>query len=100
MSPRERQVLPLLLAGLRNKQAASQLGISKVTVQIHRGQIMRKMRARSFAELVKMGQALGVDSPAVAGGNHCDHCLLPSCYLAPSWEDKPLSSREINWSAS
>ena len=67
LSPRERQVLPLLLAGLRNKQAASHLGISQVTVQIHRGQIMRKMRARSFAELVKMGQALGVDSPALAG---------------------------------
>lgn len=100
LSPRERQVLPLLLAGLRNKQAASHLGISDVTVQIHRGQIMRKMRARSFAELVKMGQALGVGSPAQAAGSHCDHCLPPSCYLAPSSEDRPLSSREINWSAS
>jgi FixJ family two-component response regulator len=67
LSPRERQVLPLLLAGLRNKQAASHLGISDVTVQIHRGQIMRKMRARSFAELVKMGQALGVGSPGLPG---------------------------------
>ena len=66
LSPRERQVLPLLLAGLRNKQAASQLGISAVTVQIHRGQIMRKMRARSFAELVKMGEALGVGSPVAS----------------------------------
>ena len=65
LSPRERQVLPLLLAGLRNKQAASHLGISDVTVQVHRGQIMRKMRARSFAELVKMGEALGVGSPAL-----------------------------------
>jgi FixJ family two-component response regulator len=95
LSPRERQVLSLLLAGLRNKQAASHLGISEVTVQIHRGQIMRKMRARSFAELVKMGQALGVDSPAQAGGNHCDHCLPPSCYLAPSREDRAPCSREI-----
>jgi FixJ family two-component response regulator len=67
LSPREGQVLPLLLAGLRNKQVASHLGISDVTVQIHRGQIMRKMRARSFAELVKMGQALGVGSPALPG---------------------------------
>jgi FixJ family two-component response regulator len=55
LSPRERQVLALLLAGLRNEQAASHLGISDVTVQVHRGQIMRKMRARSFAELVKIG---------------------------------------------
>jgi FixJ family two-component response regulator len=100
LSPRERQVLPMLLAGLRNKQAASHLGISEVTVQIHRGQIMRKMRARSFAELVKMGQALGVDSPALAGGNHCDHCLPPSCYEAPSWKDRAPCSRELNWSAS
>jgi FixJ family two-component response regulator len=70
LSPREKQVLPLLLAGLRNKQAASHLGISEVTVQIHRGQIMRKMRAQSFAELVKMGQALGVGSRARARGDH------------------------------
>src|ERR1700677_2360567 len=84
LSPRERQVLPLLLAGLRNKQAASHLGISEVTVQIHRGQIMRKMRARSFAELVKMGQALGVGSLVLAGDDHCDHCLPPSCCLTAS----------------
>jgi DNA-binding CsgD family transcriptional regulator len=95
LSPRERQVLPMLLAGLRNKQAASHLGISEVTVQIHRGQIMRKMRARSFAELVKMGQALGVGSPVLAGGNHCDHCLPFGCYEAPSWEDRAPCSREI-----
>jgi FixJ family two-component response regulator len=100
LSPRERQVLPMLLAGLRNKQAASHLGISEVTVQIHRGQIMRKMRARSFAELVKMGQALGVGSPALAGGNHCDHCLPPSCYVTPAWEDRAPCTRELNWSAS
>jgi FixJ family two-component response regulator len=95
LSPRERQVLPLLLAGLRNKQASSHLGISEVTVQIHRGQIMRKMRARSFAELVKMGQALGVGSPALPGGDNCDHCLLSNCYLAASvWEDTAPSSRQ------
>jgi FixJ family two-component response regulator len=75
LSPRERQVLPMLLAGLRNKQAASHLGISDVTVQIHRGQIMRKMRARSFAELVKMGQALGVGSSALDGGSEAGKSL-------------------------
>jgi FixJ family two-component response regulator len=78
LSPRERQVLSLLLAGLRNKQAASDLGISEVTVQIHRGQIMRKMRARSFAELVKMGEALSLGSPVLVGADHCDH-LPRSC---------------------
>jgi FixJ family two-component response regulator len=76
LSPREKQVLPLLLAGLRNKQAASHLGISNVTVQIHRGQIMRKMRAGSFAELVKMGQALGVGLPARVADDPWDDRLL------------------------
>ena len=60
LTPREQQVLPLLLSGLRNKQSAWALGISEVTLQVHRGHIMRKMAARSFAELVRMGETLGV----------------------------------------
>ena len=62
LTPRERQVFPLILAGLRNKQAAAILGISEITLQVHRGQIMRKMCAPSFAELVRMGALLGIDS--------------------------------------
>jgi FixJ family two-component response regulator len=60
LTPRERQVLPLVVAGLLNKQAAAELGISEVTLQIHRGKIMRKMQAESLAELVRMAGMLGI----------------------------------------
>jgi FixJ family two-component response regulator len=58
LTPREREVLPLVASGLLNKQAAGELGISEVTLQIHRGNIMKKMEAGSFAELVRMAAAL------------------------------------------
>jgi len=58
LTPREREVLPLVTSGLRNKQAAVALGITEFTFQVHRGQVMRKMRAKSFADLVRMGMAL------------------------------------------
>jgi FixJ family two-component response regulator len=54
LTPREREVLPLVVGGLLNKQAASLLGISEITLQIHRGQVMRKMQADSLADLVRM----------------------------------------------
>ena len=60
LTPRERQVLPLVVSGYLNKQAAAALGISEVTLQIHRGKIMRKMAARSLAELVRMAGTLGI----------------------------------------
>jgi FixJ family two-component response regulator len=58
LTPREQEVLPLLVSGLMNKQAAARLGITEYTVQIHRGHIMRKMRANSFAALVRMAGRL------------------------------------------
>jgi FixJ family two-component response regulator len=58
LTPREREVLPLIVSGLLNKQAAAELGISEVTIQIHRGKIMTKMGAGSFAELVRMAGLL------------------------------------------
>lgn len=64
LTPRERTVMTLAASGLMNKQIAGEIGLSEVTVKIHRGQAMRKMSARSFADLVKMAQALGVDRPA------------------------------------
>jgi FixJ family two-component response regulator len=60
LTPREREVLPLIVGGLLNKQAASILGISEVTLQIHRSQVMRKMQAGSFAELVRMAVKLRI----------------------------------------
>jgi FixJ family two-component response regulator len=62
LTPRERQVLPFVVAGLANKQTAGELGTSEITIGVHRGQIMRKMAARSFAELVRMADRLGIQS--------------------------------------
>ena len=61
LTPRERQVLPLLVRGMLNKQAAGELGITEYTVQIHRGHIMRKMGADSFATLVKLAGKLNLE---------------------------------------
>jgi FixJ family two-component response regulator len=60
LTPREREVLPLVVSGLLNKQAAAELGISEVTLQIHRGKIMHKMEAQSLAELVRMAGTLRI----------------------------------------
>jgi FixJ family two-component response regulator len=60
LTPREREVLPLVARGLLNKQAAAQLGISEVTLQIHRSKIMQKMKAASLAELVRMAAKLDI----------------------------------------
>ena len=64
LTPREREVLPLLVAGFLNKQIAATLGIAEVTVQIHRGRIMQKMAAASFADLVRMCSQVGIPDPA------------------------------------
>jgi FixJ family two-component response regulator len=61
LTAREQEVLPLLVSGLLNKQAAAELGITEYTVQIHRGHIMRKMKADSFASLVRMATKLNPD---------------------------------------
>lgn len=60
LTPREREVFPLVVSGLVNKQTADQLGISEITIRVHRAQIMRKMRAESFADLVRMAAKLNI----------------------------------------
>ncbi|HVY42883.1 MAG TPA: response regulator [Hyphomicrobiaceae bacterium] len=60
LTPREREVLPLVVSGLLNKQAASELGISEVTLQIHRSKIMQKMEAASLADLVRIAEKLQI----------------------------------------
>jgi FixJ family two-component response regulator len=69
LTPREREVLPLLTRGLLNKQAAFELGITEYTVQIHRGHIMRKMEADSFATLVKLAGKLKLGTTSPSNGN-------------------------------
>lgn len=59
LTPRERDVLSLVASGKMNKNVAAELGLAEITVKIYRGQIMRKMGAKSLAELVKMNEALG-----------------------------------------
>ena len=60
LTTRERELMDLVVSGLLNKQAAAQLGVSEVTIKVHRGQIMQKMRASSFADLVRMSERLGL----------------------------------------
>jgi FixJ family two-component response regulator len=60
LTPREREVLPFVVAGFANKETAADLGTSEITIGVHRGQIMRKMGARSLAELVRMADKLGI----------------------------------------
>lgn len=64
LSPRERQIMTLVTQGLLNKQIAGEVGLSEITVKIHRGSVMRKMQARTFAELVRMAESLGLHQKA------------------------------------
>jgi FixJ family two-component response regulator len=62
LTPREREVLMIVITGRPNKQIAAQLKLSEMTVKIHRGQMMRKMRAKSLVDLVRMADTLKVSS--------------------------------------
>ncbi|MFZ0317879.1 MAG: response regulator [Candidatus Sulfotelmatobacter sp.] len=66
LTPRERDVLPLVVSGMQNKQVGAALGISEITVKAHRGKVMRKMRAKSFAELVSLAARLRLVRPTLA----------------------------------
>lgn len=63
LTPREREVLAHVVSGLMNKQVAGLIGLSEITVKIHRGNVMRKMGVRSLADLVRSAEALGVSRP-------------------------------------
>jgi FixJ family two-component response regulator len=60
LTPREQEIMGFVTAGLMNKQIAGELKVSEITVKVHRGNVMRKMNAKSLAELVRMADALGV----------------------------------------
>ncbi len=59
LTQREREVLAMVATGLMNKQIAAEIGIAEITVKVHRGRVMKKMGARSLADLVRMAEALG-----------------------------------------
>jgi FixJ family two-component response regulator len=58
LTPREREVIALVASGLMNKQIAARLGVTEITVKVHRGNVMRKMNAKSLADLVRISDAL------------------------------------------
>lgn len=63
LTPREREVMLMATAGMMNKQIAYELGLSEITVKIHRGKVMRKMQTRTFADLVRLAEDLGLHGP-------------------------------------
>jgi FixJ family two-component response regulator len=63
LTPREQEVIGYVASGLMNKQIAAEIGVSEITVKVHRGNLMRKMGARSLAELVRMVDQIGVSRP-------------------------------------
>ncbi|HUD30696.1 MAG TPA: response regulator [Novosphingobium sp.] len=65
LTPREREVMALVVTGLMNKQVAARLELSEITVKIHRGNVMRKMQAQSLADLVRMAEQLGVRDASI-----------------------------------
>jgi FixJ family two-component response regulator len=62
LTPREKEVLPFVIAGLANKVTAAELGTSEITIGVHRGNVMKKMAAQSLAELIRMADKLGIKS--------------------------------------
>jgi FixJ family two-component response regulator len=63
LTPREREILPLVVSGLLNKQVAAEIGATEATVKVHRSQLMRKMGASSLADLVRMSEKIGIAVP-------------------------------------
>ena len=61
LSPREREVMAMVTAGLLNKQAAAKIGLSEVTVKVHRHNVMKKLGAKSLPELVRIADTLGIE---------------------------------------
>lgn len=66
LTPREREVMAFVVTGMLNKQIAASMDIHEITVKVHRGQVMRKMNARTLPDLVRKAEALGIEAPRTA----------------------------------
>lgn len=92
LTQRERRVMELLILGQRNKEVAGELGITEMTVKVHRSKIMRKMRAESFAELVRLSLMLQTDTaratPARAAAAFLSERAVDRPLLAPRYEGR------------
>jgi DNA-binding NarL/FixJ family response regulator len=77
LTPREREVLPFVCAGRLSQQTAAELGTSEITIRVHRGQAMRKMQARSLAELIRMADTLEIPQ-------------LPGSVANPKWSSNAV----------
>ena len=64
LTPREQEIMALVTSGLMNKQVAGKVGLSEITVKVHRGRVMQKMGAKTLADLVRIAEALGIRPPA------------------------------------
>jgi FixJ family two-component response regulator len=64
LTPREQEIMALVASGLMNKQVAGKIGLSEITVKVHRGRLMQKMGAKTLADLVRIAEALGIRPPA------------------------------------
>ncbi|MCU1303197.1 MAG: nodW1 [Candidatus Sulfotelmatobacter sp.] len=69
LTPREREVLPLVVSGMLNKQVAAEIGTTEATIKVHRSQLMKKMGAKSVPELVRMADKMGIDGVGIKGSN-------------------------------
>jgi len=91
-APREREALPLVVAGLANKQTAAELGASEITIGVYRGQTMRKMGARSLAELVRMADKFRLAPSGTGLNKHNNGAPLSIAVMIESWLEIPSSN--------
>ena len=85
LTPREREVMALVVSGLLNKQVGGELGISEITVKAHRGQVMRKMQADSLPALVTMAARLGLGPRSRVNGPRAAMAWRTTCSRPGRW---------------
>ena len=90
LTPREREVMSWIVDGLLNKQVAGELGTSEITIKVHRGHVMHKMRAASLADLVRMSARLGICTREVPGDfRHPAFCRKKKTSNSSAWALNP-----------